>query len=162
MDEERTIKITTNDGKSIEMSTKAASKSSILKGMIEDYPDNEEFPLNKVNSTLLEKVKEYLIHYQDTEPPKIEVPLKSNVFKDCVTEWDNNYLGENIDLVFDLMNAANYLDIKSLYELASAKLGSKIKGMNSDNIKKDFDIPPLMEEEKAQIMKDKQYLEDNL
>ena len=162
MDEDFVIKITTKDAKTIELPKKAASRSTIIKGMIEDYPDNNEFPLNSLNSIVLEKVKEYLVHYQDIEPEKIDVPLKSNNFKECVTEWDYNYLGENIDLIFELVNASNYLDIKSLYELSSAKLGSKIKGMTSENIKKDFEIPELTNEEKEQIMKDKQYFEDNL
>ena len=130
--------------------------------MIEDYPDNNEFPLNNLDSTVLEKVKEYLVHYQDIEPEQIEIPLKSNNFKECVNEWDYNYLGENIDLIIELVNASNYLDIKPLYELSSAKLGSKIKGMTSESIIKDFEIPELTNEEKEQIMKDKQYLEDNL
>ena len=162
MDEDFVIKITTKDAKTIEIPKKAASRSTIIKGMIEDFPDNNEFPLNSLNSIVLEKVKEYLVHYQDIEPDKIEAPLKSNNFKECVTEWDYNYLGEDIDLIFELVNASNYLDIKPLYELSSAKLGSKIKGMTSENIKKDFEIPELTNEEKEQIMKDKQYLEDNL
>ena len=54
------------------------------------------------------------------------------------------------------------MDIKSLYELASAKLGSKIKGISSESIKKDFEIPELTSEERDLILKDKQYLEDNL
>ena len=162
MDEDLVIKITTKDAKTIELSKKAASKSSIIKGMIEDYPDNNEFPLNNLDSTVLEKVKEYLVHYQDIEPEQIEIPLKSNNFKECVNEWDYNYLGENIDLIIELVNASNYLDIKPLYELSSAKLGSKIKGMTSESIIKDFEIPELTNEEKEQIMKDKQYLEDNL
>ena len=162
MDEDFVIKITTKDAKTIEIPKKAASRSTIIKGMIEDFPDNNEFPLNSLNSIVLEKVKEYLVHYQDIEPEKIEAPLKSNNFKECVTEWDYNYLGEDIDLIFELVNASNYLDIKPLYELSSAKLGSKIKGMTSENIKKDFEIPELTNEEKEQIMKDKQYLEDNL
>ena len=162
MEVDITIKVISSDGKEIEMSKKAASKSNILKGIMEDYPDNTEFPLNNVTSPILEKIKEYLEHYKDKEPEKIEIPLKSNNFKECVSEWDYNYLGENIDLIFDLINASNFMDIKSLYELASAKLGSKIKGISSESIKKDFEIPELTPEERELILKDKQYLEDNL
>ncbi len=162
MEEDIIIKIIPNDGKAIEMSKKAANKSIILKGIMEDYPDNTEIPLNNISSPILEKIKEYLEYYKDKEPEKIEIPLKSNNFKECVTEWDYNYLGENIDLIFDLINAANFMDIKPLYELASAKLGSKIKGISSESIKKDFEIPELTPEERDQILKDKQYLEDNL
>ena len=159
MDIDEIIKIKANDGGKIEMSKKAAMKSSIIKGILEDYPDNDEIPLNNVNSTTFEKIKDYLVHYQDKEPQKIEIPLKSNVFKECVDDWDYGYLGEDIDQIFDILNAANYLDIKPLMELASAKLGSKLKGLSSESIKKDFDIPPLTQEEREQILKDKKFLE---
>ena len=157
-----TIKLKSSDGKEIEISKKAANKSGLLKGIIEDFPDNTEIPVNQVNSSILEKVKEYLVHYQDEEPSGVEVPLKSMDFKECVSEWDYNYLGEDIDLIFNLINASNYMDIKSLLEIASAKLGSKIKGMTSEAVKKDFEIPELTKEENDQIMNLKKYLEENL
>ena len=74
MDSEPIIKIKSNDGKEIEISRNAACKSGIIKGILEDFPDNTDIPLNQVNGVILEKVKEYLIHYQDEEPPKIEIP----------------------------------------------------------------------------------------
>ena len=68
MDAEKTIKIKSNDSKIVELSSKAALRSGLLRGIIEDYPEDTEFPLNHVNGTTLEKVKEYLTHYQDQEP----------------------------------------------------------------------------------------------
>ena len=162
MELDSTIKLKSSDGKEIEISKKAASRSGLLKGIIEDFPDNTEFPVNQVNGTILEKVKEYLVHYKDEEPPKMEVPLKSTDFKQCVSEWDYNYLGEDIDLIFNLINASNYMDIKPLLEISSAKLGSKIKGTTSESVKKDFEIPELTKEENDQIMNLKKYLEENL
>ena len=162
MESDSIIKLKSSDGKEIEISKKATYRSGLLKGIIEDFPDNTEFPVNQVNGTLLEKIKEYLVHYQDEEPPKIEVPLKSTNFKECVSDWDYNYLGEDINLIFDLINASNYMDIKSLFEITSAKLGSKIKGMTSETVKKDFEIPELTKEENEQIMNLKKYLEENL
>ncbi len=160
MDEEQNIKMKSNDGKDVEISKKAASRSGVLKGIIEDYPDNAEFPINNVNGVILEKVKEYLEHYKDEEPEKIQIPLKDIEFKNCVNEWDYNFLGEDIDFIFNILSAANYMDIKPLLELSSAKLGSKIKGMKSDSVKKDFEIGELTDEEKQQIYEDKKYLEE--
>ena len=130
--------------------------------MIGDFPDDAELPLNKVDGETLEKVKEYLVHYENNEPAKIEIPLKSNNFKECVSEWDYNYLGEDIELIFKLMDAANFMNIKNLLELTSAKLGSKIKGTTSESVKKDFEIGELSQEEKEQILNDKKFLEGNI
>ena len=162
MDSDSIIKLKANDGKEIEISKKAASKSRILQGILEDYTDDTEIPLNKVNGAILEKVKDYLVHYQDEEPPKIEVPLKSIHFKECVPEWDYNFLGEDIEVIFGLLDASNYMDIKSLFELASAKLGSLIKGMTSESVKNDFGIGELTKEEQEQVLIHKRFLEENL
>ena len=162
MDGEKIIKIKSSDNKIVELSSKAALRSGLLRGIIEDYPEDTEFPLNHVNGTTLEKVKEYLTHYQDQEPSIISKPLKSNNFKECADEWDNNFIGEDNDSILSLIIAANFMDIKPLLELASAKVACKIRGTTTESIRKDFEINELNNDEKEQIEKDKKYLEKNL
>ena len=162
MDGEKIIKIKSSDNKIVELSSKAALRSGLLRGIIEDYPEDTEFPLNHVNGTTLEKVKEYLTHYQDQEPSIISKPLKSNNFKECANEWDNNFIGEDNDSILALILAANFMDIKPLLELASAKVACKIRGTTTESIRKDFEINELNNDEKEQIEKDKKYLEKNL
>jgi S-phase kinase-associated protein 1 len=162
MEENGEIQISSMEGNIYNISKKAAMRSGILKGMIEDFPDDVSFPLKSIKGNILEKIKEYLMHYKDEEPQKIEIPLKSNNFNECVNNWDFNFLGNDIDIIFDLLEAANYMDIKPLHELVSAFLGSNIRGINSNNIFKDFEIEELTEKEKEQMMNDKKYLEENL
>ena len=163
MDVDKTIKVKSNDDKVVvELSTKAASKSGLLKGIIEDYPEDSEFPLTSVDGKTLEKVKEYLTHYQDEEPKTIEKPLKSNKFEECANEWDLKFIGDDNDSVLSLILAANFMDIKPLLELAAAKVACTIRGTTTESIRKDFGITELNDQEKAQIEKDKQYLEQNL
>ena len=159
MEENSEIQISSSDGNIYKISKKAAMRSKLLKGMIEDFPDEISFPLKSIKGNILEKIKEYLIHYKDEEPEKIEIPLKSNNFSECVNNWDFNFLGNDVDIIFDLLEAANYMDIKPLHELVSAYLGSNIRGINSNNIFKDFEIEELTEKEKEQMLKDKKYLE---
>ena len=161
MDGEKTIKVKSSDGKVIELSTKAASRSKLLSGIIEDYPEDSEFPLNKINGETLEKVKEYLSHYQDSEPRQIEKPLQKD-FKDCVDEWDYKFIGDDNSQILALIFAANFMDIKPLLELAAAKVATLIRGTTTESIRKDFDIKDISEEEDKQMQKDKSYLEQNL
>jgi S-phase kinase-associated protein 1 len=161
MDGEKTIKVKSSDGKVIELSTKAASRSKLLSGIIEDYPEDSEFPLNKINGETLEKVKEYLSHYQDSEPRQIEKPLQKD-FKDCVDEWDYKFIGDDNSQILALIFAANFMDIKPLLELAAAKVATLIRGTTTESIRKDFDIKDISEEEDKQMQKDKSYLEKNL
>ena len=161
MDIEKTIKVKSSDGKVIELSTKAASKSKLLSGVIQDYPEDSEFPLNKINGATLEKVKEYLVHYQDSEPKQIEKPLPKD-FKDCVDEWDYKFIGDDNDQILALIFAANFMDIKPLLDLAAAKVATLIRGTTTESIRKDFEINDISKEEDEQMQKDKSYLEKNL
>ena len=161
MDVEKTIKVKSSDGKVIELSTKAASKSKLLSGVIQDYPEDSEFPLNKISGETLGKVKEYLVHYQDSEPRQIEKPLPKD-FKDCVDEWDYKFIGDDNDQILALIFAANFMDIKPLLDLAAAKVATLIRGTTTESIRKDFEINDISKEEDEQMQKDKSYLEKNL
>ena len=161
MDGEKTIKVKSSDGKVIELSTKAASKSKLLSGVIQDYPEDSEFPLNKINGATLEKVKEYLVHYQDSEPRQIEKPLPKD-FKDCVDEWDYKFIGDDNDQILALIFAANFMDIKPLLDLAAAKVATLIRGTTTESIRKDFEIKDFSKEEENQMENDKSILEKNL
>ena len=161
MDVEKTIKVKSSDGKVIELSTKAASKSKLLSGVIQDYPEDSEFPLNKINGETLEKVKEYLVHYQDSEPRQIEKPLPKD-FKDCVDEWDYKFIGDDNTQILAIIFAANFMDIKPLLELAAAKVATLIRGTTTERIRKDFEIKDFSKEEEKQMENDKSILEKNL
>ena len=161
MDVEKTIKVKSSDGKVIELSTKAASKSKLLSGVIQDYQEDSEFPLNKINGETLEKVKEYLVHYQDSEPRQIEKPLPKD-FKDCVDEWDYKFIGDDNTQILAIIFAANFMDIKPLLELAAAKVATLIRGTTTESIRKDFEIKDFSKEEEKQMENDKSILEKNL
>ena len=161
MDIEKTIKVKSSDGKVIELSTKAASKSKLLSGVIQDYPEDSEFPLNKINGETLEKVKEYLVHYQDSEPRQIEKPLPKD-FKDCVDEWDYKFIGDDNTQILAIIFAANFMDIKPLLDLAAAKVATLIRGTTTESIRKDFEIKDFSKEEEKQMENDKSILEKNL
>lgn len=162
MEENEDIKIISSEGNEYNISKKAAMRSNLIKGMIEDFPDDSLFPMKNIKGDILQKIKEYLMHYKDVEPKKIEIPLKSNNFNECVDSWDFNFIGNDIDFIIDLLEAANYMDIKPLHELVSAYLGANIRGINSNAILKDFEIDKLTELEKKGMMDDEKYLEENL
>ena len=160
--EKKNIKLKSNDGVVIELTRKAVERSGLLRGVIEDYPEDSEFPLNKINGKTLEKIKEYLTHYQDIEPTVIAKPLKSDKFDQCAEEWDYKFLDVDNDTLLALILGANFMDIKPLLELASAKVACLIRGTTTESIRKDFNITELNKQEEDQLNKDKLYLEQNL
>jgi len=90
---------------------------------------------------ILEKAMEYCEYHKKDNPPEIEKPLKSKNLSDVVCPWDVTYINiENIEEIFEILLAANYLHIKSLMELACAKIASLIKGKSTEEIRKTFNI----------------------
>ena len=95
---------------------------------------------------------DYCKYHKDNPPEEIQKPLKSTNLVECgVSEWDSEYV--NIEqeahyavswefselafgeVLFELILAANYLDIKSLLDLTCAKVASMIKGKNTEEIR---------------------------
>ena len=163
MEDERKVILVSSDGEKIEISSKAVERSNLVKGILEDYPDDAEVPLKNVKINILKKITEYLEHYENEDPKEIDRPLPSLNFKECVPEWDYNYINVNLDMIFELIDVANYLDIKNLFELASAKVASIIKARNTDEIKQTFNInKEFTQEEEEKILKDNQWCIENL
>ena len=66
------------------------------------------------------------------------------------------------EVLFELIMAANFMDIKSLLELACAKVASMIKGKTIPDIRKFFNIEnDFTPEEEAQIMDENRWAEES-
>lgn len=163
MENSKIITLVSSDGEKFQVSEKAARRSQLIKGIIDDYPDDPEVPLHNVKSTILQRIITYLEYYKDSEPREIEKPLPSNNFNDCVDAWDYQFIDLEIELIFEIIFAANYMDIKPLLELASSKIASIIKGKSPEEIRKIFNIQnDFTPEEEAQIREENQWCMENL
>ena len=153
-----------SDGEKIETSAKAAMRSTLIKDSIQDCRDDIiEFTANNVKGNILKKIVEYLEHYKDTEPKEIERPLPSQNFKECVDEFDFNFTEIDLDMIFEIILASNYLDIKPLLELASAKVASILKGKTTEEIRRTFAITnEFTPEEEQQIIEENKWCMENL
>ena len=109
--------------------------SKVIYNYINDYP-NSELYLKDIKYSIIIKIKEYLEHYADNTPKKIGMPLPNKDFKDCIDEWDYDFINCDTETILELMVAANFLDINSLLDLTSAKIASLIKGKNSEEIRR--------------------------
>ena len=161
MDIPEICKLKSNDGVVIEISKKSALKSGLLTGIMNDYSGDAEIPLNKVNSQILLKVVDYLKQYENSEAPKIQKPLKSKNFSECVSQWENDFLGDDNETLLSLEVAAIYMEIEPLIELVSAKLSSKLKALDeakTEKIRQKFNIGALNEEEQKQLEEDKKII----
>ena len=56
-------------------------------------------------------------------------------------EFDSKFIDiDDLEVIFDIIMAANYLDIKSLLDLSCAKIATLIRGKTPEEIRKTFNI----------------------
>jgi len=119
---------------------KVALMSELVKTMSEGDKDEKEIPLPNVKANVLEKVTTYMKYHVDNPAKEIEKPLKSANMNEVVASWDADFVDVDQELLFELILAANYMDIKSLLDLTCAKVASMIKGKTPEQIRKTFNI----------------------
>lgn len=134
-----TLKLTSKDKKEFEVQRKDSFVSTLVKTSLDTDPSATEVPIPGVSSAILVEVIAYMAHHKGVEPPIIEKPLRSKVMKDvCKDPWDADFIdriGDNRQALYDVILAANYMDIKSLLHLGCAKVASLIKGQPLEKIK---------------------------
>ena len=127
------VNLVSSESYMIPIELKAAKKSNFINNFTNDYP-NADIEFKTINYSALKKVAEYLEHYKDSEPKEIIQPLPKKEFKDCVDNWDYEYINISNETVLEIMLAANFMDIKPLVELTCAKIASVIKGKSTKEI----------------------------
>ena len=81
------VKLITAEGETVEVDVEIASKSALIKGMIDDSGLDEDIPLPNVKKSILMKIIEFCTYIKDNHPPEIEKPLRSNNLNDVTTPW---------------------------------------------------------------------------
>ena len=156
MDESNVRKLKSSDGKTFEVNEKILSTSKFFKDLINDYPQpDQEITINQVDGKNLEKIIEYLKHYENEKPKEIPKPLPNNDLKSILSEWDYNFINPlSIADLIDLINAANFLDIGDLVALTAAKLAAEMLTGTIEEVREKFGIKcDMTEEEIAEVDK---------
>jgi len=141
-DATKPLKLIANDKKDFTLERKQAFISKLVKTSLEN-DEATEVPIPGVKGPILELVVQYMKEHKGVEPAIIEKPLRSKLMKDvCPYKWDADYIdkiGDTRQTLYDLILAANYMDIKSLLHLGCAKVASLIKGQPLEKIKEILD-----------------------
>ena len=156
MDEVNVRKLKSSDGKVFEVNEKILNTSKFFKELIIDYPQpDQEITINQVDGKNLEKIIEFLKHYENEKPKEIPKPLPNNDLKSILSEWDYNYINPlSIADLIDLINAANFLNIDDLVALTAAKLAAEMLTGTIEEVREKFGIKcDMTEEEIAEVDK---------
>jgi S-phase kinase-associated protein 1 len=158
---DETVTLVSAEGEKFIVPKKVAEMSQLVFMMTEDQEVKQDVPLSDVKSTVLAKVIEFCKQHVDTKLPEIEKPLKSTDLAEIVPKWDADFVNIEQETLFELILAANYMDIKSLLDLTCAKVASMIKGKTPEQIRQTFNIrKDFTEEEEKQIIDENKWCEE--
>ena len=102
------------------------------------------------------------IHSTSGRSIAIQKPLVSPNLVEVVGEWDADFVSVDQEMVFEIILAANNLDIPSLLDLACAKVASLIKGKTPEEIRETFNIVnDFTPEEEAQVRAENAWCEED-
>lgn len=150
----QTICLVSEDKQEFTISIEAAKGSQHLAHCITGCDASKPFPLPVIKSSILSLVVEYLVQYRDSKPVEMPKPLPGKPFRDLVTEWEYKYTSQELPIIFELILAANYLDIPGLLDLCCAKVASEIRGRSVEEIRSIFQIENDFTPEEEQQIRD--------
>ncbi|AGO83123.1 S-phase kinase-associated protein 1 [Pandoravirus dulcis] len=168
-----TIKLESSDEQVFEVAREIAEMSVTVKHMLDDVDADSEnaIPLPNVSGKILAKVIEWATyHHENPEPaPTADgadaaaaaADAKDQKRTDDISPWDKEFCDVEQPTLFELILAANYLDIKPLLDLGCKSVANMIKGKSPEEIRKTFNIKnDFSPEEEEAIRKENEWCLD--
>ncbi|XP_057559588.1 S-phase kinase-associated protein 1-like [Hippopotamus amphibius kiboko] len=158
------IKLQRSDGEIFEVDVEIAKQPVTIKSTLEDLGvddegDGDPVPLPNVNAAILEKVIHRGTPHKHAPPSPEDEDREERT--DDAPVWDQEILKVDQGTLFELILAANYLDIKGLLDVTCKTVASMIKGKTPEEIRKTFNSKnDFTEEEEAQVRKENQWCEE--
>ncbi|KAG6783660.1 hypothetical protein Peur_009739 [Populus x canadensis] len=154
MSSSRKFTLKSSDGEAFEVDEAVALESQTIRHMIEEDCADNAIPLPNVTSKILSKVIEYCKKHVET-PKSDDRPSSAD---DDLKSWDAEFVKVDQATLFDLILAANYLNIKNLLDLTCQTVADMIKGKTPEEIRKTFNIKnDFTPEEEEEVRRENQW-----
>ncbi|GMN38192.1 hypothetical protein TIFTF001_007431 [Ficus carica] len=142
------IRVKTSDGQEFQLAAEEASQSRTIKNMMEDTGADCLIPLPNITGRILSQV---IVYFK-----KHAASAASD--DDDLKAWDAEFVKVDQATLFDLILAANYLDIASLLDLACQTVADMIKGKSPEEIRTLFNIKnDFTPEEEEEVRRENQW-----
>ncbi|KAL2503940.1 SKP1-like protein 1A [Abeliophyllum distichum] len=148
------ITLKSSDNEVFEVEEVVARESQTLRYMIEDDCADSAIPLPNVTGKILSKIFEYCKRHVEAAATK----ANDKVTEDDLKAFDSDFVKVDQATLFDLILAANYLNIKSLLDLTCQTVADMIKGKTPEEIRKVFNIiNDFTPEEEEEVRRENQW-----
>ncbi|BDD62021.1 hypothetical protein MPDQ_003179 [Monascus purpureus] len=155
------ISLLSSDGIELQVEREVIERSVLIKNMLDDLGDSgEAIPISNVNEAVLKKVIEWCSHHKN-DPPSAGDDDDSRRKTTDIDEWDQKFMQVDQEMLFEIILAANYLDIRALLDVGCKTVANMIKGKSPEEIRKTFNIAnDFTPEEEDQIRRENEWAED--
>jgi len=147
------VTLQSQDHQEFKVEVGVVKMSKTIENLIEDAGVDLPIPLPNVNGKILGKIIHYCKHH--TENPDLDnkdEDVSSGTY--VISEWDQEFCQVDHPTLFELILAANYLDIQSLLDVTCKTVAKIIRGKTPEEIRKIFNIVnDFTPEEEDQIRK---------
>ncbi|KAG2607765.1 SKP1-like protein 1 [Panicum virgatum] len=176
------VTLISSDHERFEVPEAAATMSQTIRHMIEDGCTDGGIPIPNVTARTLAKVLEYCNHHVTAAAAAAAAAANpessagaaaaaaagsesagcsSNAGKDDgadLASFDKAFVEVDKDTLYDLLLAANYLNVKALLDLCCQKVADMIRGKTPEEIRQAFGIKnDFSPEEEEEIRKENQW-----
>ncbi|KAL2263740.1 hypothetical protein VTK26DRAFT_5384 [Humicola hyalothermophila] len=156
--------LASNEGTHIEVDRVVAERSMLIKNLMEDLGDDaltSPIPIPNVNDPVLRKVVEWCEHHRNDAAQSADDDNDNRKKTTDIDEWDQKFMQVDQEMLFEIILAANYLDIKALLDVGCKTVANMIKGKSPEEIRKTFNITnDFTKEEEEQIRRENEWAED--
>lgn len=178
----QTVILVSGEGEKFTVDRKIAERSLLLKNYLNDMHDSnfqndsdEEgddddeddededgivtMPVPNVRSSVLQKIIEWAEHHRDSNfPDEDDDDSRKSAPVDA---WDREFLKVDQEMLYEIILAANYLNIKPLLDAGCKVVAEMIRGRSPEEIRRTFNIVnDFTPEEEAAIRRENEWAED--
>lgn len=136
--DKKMVVLMSSDGETFQVEEKVAIQSQTIKNFVEDCGDDSgNFPLPNVRTPVLAKVVEYLKQHVNDDNALADPAVSKN---EDLDKFDQEFVKVDQDMLFDILLAANYLNVEKLLNLLCKTVADMMRGKDTEQIRQTFNI----------------------
>jgi len=115
---QKLLNIRVKDDEVVQASCEVACMSGKIRAAVEEHGPAEEIHLGEIKRSVFSKVMQYCVHHQSLPAMDVGGWSRSRDLHECgVSQWDCDLLAMEQDILFEIILAANHLEIQGLLDL---------------------------------------------
>ncbi|VDM40468.1 unnamed protein product [Toxocara canis] len=149
------VMLRTSDGEIVAADRNAIRHSQLIDGILEDLPkagdansaSAEPIPLAEVDAKTLKKVLEWCEHHKDDDQLTQKSNTEDEMYVEDIPEWDEQYFKMDDQMLFSVLLASNFMNVRLLMEMACKTIAEKMKGRTAEELRTMFQVENDLTEE---------------